>query len=234
MELWMFISIILFFLVFYSIDYDYVDPTPDPTLSSTTASYSSIVKEWSPQVAFIYCEWIENGRNVAATGSGFLTVDPSGIVYILTNKHVLFDDDTYAPTHCNALLLNGTSETVQYDPNTIVMKENYDMGQMRVSNALGKNIQVSNFCPKDVEIGDPIVILGYPGIGSNKGITATQGIISGIEKDFYITDAKIDHGNSGGIAVSVKDDCIVGMPSSAISGSVESLGRILKSSVILR
>ena len=84
-----------------------------------------------------------------------------------------------------------------------------------------------------INIGDKIVVLGYPAIGTEGGITATEGIISGIEKNYYVTSAKIDHGNSGGAAILVKDDCYLGIPTWANPGSIESLARILKYSFVI-
>jgi S1-C subfamily serine protease len=75
--------------------------------------------------------------------------------------------------------------------------------------------------------------LGYPFIGTSDNVTVTSGVISGIEQDYYVTDAKIDHGNSGGAAILTKNDCWLGIPSAAAVGSIESLGRILKASLVL-
>ena len=49
---------------------------------------------------------------------------------------------------------------------------------------------------------------------------------------YIVTDAKIDHGNSGGAAILIKDDCYLGIPSAAVVGSIESYGRILKSNLV--
>ena len=83
-------------------------------------------------------------------------------------------------------------------------------------------------CAENPQIGDEVVILGYPGVGSKDSVTATEGIISGFDGDFYITSAKIERGNSGGAAVHVEDNCLLGIPTLTIAGRVESLARILK------
>ena len=74
--------------------------------------------------------------------------------------------------------------------------------------------------------------MGYPGIGTQGGITATEGIVSGIENQYYVTSAKIDQGNSGGLAVLVKDNCFLGIPTWAKLGVIESLGRIISGQYI--
>ena len=53
-------------------------------------------------------------------------------------------------------------------------------------------------CAETPRIGEDVVILGYPSIGSSESITATDGIISGLEEFYFITSAKVEHGNSGG------------------------------------
>jgi hypothetical protein len=88
-----------------------------------------------------------------------------------------------------------------------------------------------------------MVILGYPVYGTGAGtytsvfstieITATEGIISGMDEIYYTTSAKIDHGNSGGLAIDENNDCYIGIPTAAIEGQIESLGRILPSSSFL-
>src|SRR3990167_5880605 len=84
-----------------------------------------------------------------------------------------------------------------------------------------------------INIGDKLVVLGYPGVGSSDTITATEGIVAGIEQNYYVTSAKIEHGNSGGAAILLKDNCWLGIPSYGEVGSAETLGRILKSSFII-
>jgi hypothetical protein len=69
--------------------------------------------------------------------------------------------------------------------------------------------------------------LGYPSVGAREGITATDGIISGFDKPYYITSAKIERGNSGGAAIHVKNNCLLGLPTLVVAGQVESLARIL-------
>ncbi len=82
-------------------------------------------------------------------------------------------------------------------------------------------------CTRKPSEGEEVVILGYPVIGSQEDITITKGIISGFEGDYYITDAKTDQGNSGGAAILLKDNCLLGLPTYVITGEMETLARIL-------
>jgi hypothetical protein len=90
-------------------------------------------------------------------------------------------------------------------------------------------------CKNSLNTGDPMVVLGYPVYGtqirqgalSPVEITATEGIISGQDSGYYTTSAKIDHGNSGGLAIDKNNNCYFGIPTWDLSGGFESLGRIL-------
>lgn len=202
-------------------------------------STSQIAKEWSPRVVNIYCVWSYSDGSLAGigSGSGFITSFSNGIYGIITNRHVVLNEDKYRPDFCTSYLLNGEKYVSYWEDNVISYNNNYDIGNIIPSFSNTTKSLISergSFCVNDVEIGDKIVVLGYPGIGSEKGITVTEGIISGIEDNYYVTSAKIDHGNSGGIAVSSIGNCIIGMPSAGVAGSMESLGRILKSSIILK
>ena len=64
-------------------------------------------------------------------------------------------------------------------------------------------------------------------VSDKKSYIVTRGIISGLEGNYFITDAKIDHGNSGGTAILTRGDCYLGIPTYGIQGELESLGRIL-------
>ncbi|HET9495173.1 MAG TPA: trypsin-like peptidase domain-containing protein [Chloroflexia bacterium] len=68
-----------------------------------------------------------------------------------------------------------------------------------------------------VEIGDPVYVFGYPGVGGQR-ITYTKGEISGYEDqtgdgepDSFKTDASVNPGNSGGLATNDEGDQI-GIP----------------------
>lgn len=110
------------------------------------------------------------------------------------------------------------------------------------------NYSIGNLarCPVDSPIGQPMVMIGYPAYGeqSSKQGSATQvissrtvtnGIISGVDKTTsneglangnYFVSAKIDNGNSGGIALSKteKGMCVLGIPTWLTVGNYETQG----------
>lgn len=108
-------------------------------------------------------------------------------------------------------------------------------------------------CPSNISVGSPVVIIGFPAyarrdtevtlptIGTVKTIyrTVTNGIVSGYdtsdvapkgalkEPNFFIS-AKIDSGNSGGIAIAKDADglCVLGLPTWLTVGSYETQGLV--------
>ena len=82
---------------------------------------------------------------------------------------------------------------------------------------------------RSVQIGERVFVIGYPGIGG-ADITITEGVVSGFEglfKEWIKTSAKVEQGNSGGLAVLAKDGCALGIPSLSFFGRLESIARIL-------
>jgi putative serine protease PepD len=72
--------------------------------------------------------------------------------------------------------------------------------------------------------GDPITVLGYPGISMSPSVTVTSGLVSafvpdpdlGSDRAEIDTDARIAPGNSGGMAIN-DDGELIGIPSSLFS-----------------
>lgn len=101
-----------------------------------------------------------------------------------------------------------------------------------------------NICD-NVEVGDKVYIFGYPLAGftptepelilGQTNIIVTDGLISGKAGNNYFTSAKIDAGNSGGLAVRKKDGaiCLVGLPTWVAQGEYANLGVIQPMSSIL-
>lgn len=194
-------------------------------------SLASLVSEWTPRVGLIVCGW-KNSKTVAS-GSFVLNRTDYGNL-ALTNRHVLLDEYGYPPNEC-ILLVNGKEYSIPWDKDTYYYnREDYtDFGFVK-TNIPSEIIKVCNELRfSKPEIGDKIVVLGYPGVGSTESITATEGIISGIESDYYVTSAKIEHGNSGGAAILIKNNCYLGIPSYVEVGSAETLGRILKADFVM-
>lgn len=89
----------------------------------------------------------------------------------------------------------------------------------------------------ELSAGDEIVALGYPAIGGGTvggslvlTLITTEGVISSEPKtwqSYFVSSAKIEHGNSGGGAFLKKNGCLAGMPTSATVGEIESLAQFI-------
>lgn len=207
-------------------------------LAQSSPNISAVVTEWSPVVSLVSCTFLsENGEHNVQSGSGMLVMGSEGSVEVWTNRHVLQfsgrDGKMSSLTGCT-LSLSGNELVVNSGANNIFVDEVTDFGQVSITHptkelrSIASKVMPARACKKEAVIGEEVVILGYPTIGSESGITVTEGIIAGVEGEYYVTSAKIEHGNSGGIAVSVEKNCYLGIPSFVKSGALESLGRILK------
>lgn len=192
----------------------------------------SIIEEWRPIIAYIECDFYYKDtdiRYLTQTGSGLLVE-----VFIFTNKHTITDKNEYAPEVCRIKLPN-YKRTIITD-NIGVSKRGYDWATLLIEDPdeyiWSLSITSDKICQKTLSVGDKIVILGYPTIGAKEDLTATEGIISGYDGDYYITSAKIEKGNSGGAAIALKNNCYLGIPAYAKIGEIESLSRILRGDVV--
>jgi hypothetical protein len=91
-------------------------------------------------------------------------------------------------------------------------------------------------CPdSEANVGDGVTIFGYPNSGNSLGVseTVTEGIVSGIlSGPIYKTNAGIDHGNSGGVAILNKIGCALGIPTLGSSGLTGGIGYIQSYSLV--
>ena len=208
------------------------------------SDYSSIISEWKDRVARVECTWTYTDGTVVqeGQGSGTLANITTMGVSLVTNKHVVSGDKngSFVANWCVIGVYGKGARVVNFlsGQSPFVLGSDEDWAYINLGDKYSlpgdpRNTDDGNFdtitgkhlnvCSSDVSVGDKLVILGYPAIGTKDGITATEGIVSGIEGDYYVTSAKIDHGNSGGAAILVKDSCYLGIPTWSDSGSFESL-----------
>jgi len=204
-------------------------------LSGTSISQdlSAIIKNWEPKVAYIECHSVMKNSylNYTTNGSGIIFKFSDEPIKVLTNRHVLISPNLYDLNYCN-VTLSGSNETFVVGASDIEVSLNeYDWGTLIINNPDENMNAVAstfiNFCEQKPKLGDTVVVLGYPSIGSKDSVTATEGIISGFDGNYFITSAKVEQGNSGGAAILSKNNCLLGIPTYASLGQVESLARIL-------
>ena len=236
-----------------------IERRQDKRVADTELSAADVAREWKDRVAEVVCVWTYEDRtgrvlNQKLKGSAILVnMSVYGGVTAVTNKHVIIDDRGNQAKFCVVGVYGKGSRTAFNVTNTFHPGPDEDYGFISLrattsvefdgvlqlvsstdegffDNVTSDRLRV---CTNEPDLGDKVLILGYPTIGTNLGITATEGIVSGIEEDHYVTSAKIDYGNSGGAAILLKDNCYLGIPTYAINvGGFESLGRILKGTLI--
>lgn len=199
----------------------------------------SFLQSLMPAVVRISCV-ISARRSATAIGSG--TVIPNGDGYaVLTNGHVMASNFRIQEPLCYVFFPQPPTYSIGdvfYD--TVSLGSTYgnsnqpDVGLLRLGNPSDSSKALSSIpstsiqgCnDSDVQIGDKVTVFGYPSFGG-KSLTVTDGIVSGIDPGpIYKTSAKIDQGNSGGIAVLNKKRCMLGIPTWLSSGTLEGLGYI--------
>ena len=113
-------------------------------------------------------------------------------------------------------------------------------------------------CPEEIPLNSPVVIIGFPAFTTKYSTetskktgwgdtsrTVTNGVISAYDTDVqineklpyrnYFVSAKMDSGNSGGVALSKVDNklCLLGLPTWVNTGNydnqglVQSMGNVL-------
>ena len=207
-----------------------IEPTPTNTvLAADVIPYRAVVQI----VAMIDL----NGQRVDGwTGSGTI-ISEDGL--ILTNAHVVLSDRFYDVVDLIVLITTAQDQPpeplffadviqadIGLDIAVIKIRSDLNGGPANFS-ALG--IQPVRIGRADVlQLGDPITILGYPGIGGDT-ITLTRGEVSGFtfeapygNRAFIKTSATIAGGNSGGLAANAQGE-IIGIPSQVGSGDLEGL-----------
>lgn len=186
---------------------------------------------------------IEKQKDMYSTGSGtVLTADG----FILTNFHVmgdvksgkLYNKQGLAFIAVNPSDLKGLP-TWTYQAVMVKGDPKVDLAVLKVSapfkggGSLPKNLGLVTISLADsetVEVGDEVSAVGYPGIGGDS-VTYTRGTIAGFldededgDNDWFKTDAEVNHGNSGGLAVNA-DGEMIGIPTAGVT-DVEAAGKI--------
>lgn len=195
--------------------------TQSEQLDTIAASETSLlVAQWQPYVYRLVCH-VDGEKS-----KGSATLENSNNRWrLVTSAHVLEENGVLVDScdvrdQSGRFLTQVTGSDMSYDNET-------GIGILKTSELDTSELAVPQVCEAEPIIGDRVITLGYPGIGADDSVTVTEGIISGFDDDFYVTSAKIEEGNSGGVAVHVKDNCILGLPTLVITGRVESLARIL-------
>lgn len=190
--------------------------------------------------------------NDASEGSGSLWYFDEIGYTVLTNKHVISTDNCDMFPNGILGVYNLDREYLLWNSNTdvAVLKITTDATTEQISpdkSKLNYSIGKLRNCPEKMSLNSPIVLVGYPAStasqtssGSLSPQTITNGIISAydtsariksagdLKYENYFVSAKIDSGNSGGIAFSKDKNgmCLLGIPTWVSLGNYDTQGVI--------
>jgi len=168
------------------------------------------------------------------SGSGTIISDDG---LILTNAHVILSDRYYDVVDLVVAITVAQDEPPQpmFYADVIQADAALDIAVIKVRSDL--NGGPANFASLGIppvplgssdslQLGDEIIIIGYPGIGGET-ITLTRGEVSGFTPEapygnraFIKTSATIAGGNSGGLAATANGE-IIGIPTQVGSGDID-------------
>lgn len=179
-----------------------------PTATSVAIPYSSVVKITA---RVKYSSYLKD----VWTGSGAI-VSSDGL--ILTNAHLVSPGQGYRPDVYEISLTQAPNmpPNEMYYADPVIVDEDLDLAVLRITSDLkykpvdGSKLNLPTLPLGDsgkLTLGEPLIILGYPGIGGET-ITLTRGDVGGFtvsddlnEPAFIKTSAAISGGTSGGVAI---------------------------------
>jgi serine protease Do len=174
------------------------------------------------EVTALASEAVVRIKTDLASGSGFL-ISSDG--YILTNNHMVSD-----AKEITVYLKNGSKYTATVKGRDLVR----DIALIKIEANGLKFLEIGN--PIEVDLGQQVVVLGYPLAGEN--VSVTSGIISTIDFDdgrnitWLQTDSAINPGNSGGPMLNMKGQ-VVGIVSAKMVGvAVEGIGFTISANTV--
>lgn len=189
--------------------------------ASVSSDFSGIVDQSIPSVVTI--------KTNSAQGTGFIinSNKTSGIDYIVTNAHVLADQNGNLASGITATTSDGKTQSAKFigyngtiDIAILEIKGNYNSLTLGNSN--------------NVQLGDSVIAIGNP-LGLQ--FSVSQGIISAVNREgpngmnaYIQTDAALNPGNSGGPLID-KQGLVIGINNFKASNS-ESIGFALESNYI--
>lgn len=230
--------------------------TLSQALDQTKAQKDIVISssDLSPYVTGIAQVICVHGQDVVS-GSGSLFTFKEVDRAILTNYHVVKDADRCVVVMTNNA--NSQTGVFSLKDSIYTYNQNTDEAVLAIGEPLLKSsVPVQNYnyslaslkkCTSLIPVGTPVVIIGFPAyakrdagvyietIGTVSTIfrTVTNGIISGYDTSVkgepnYFVSAKIDNGNSGGMAIAKDQNglCALGLPTWLTVGNYETQGLV--------
>ena len=215
-------------------------------LASTNGSMSvaDIVKKVTPSVVGVQSTFSSsNGSNnnpmngyggffgygsQGNNGSQGMTGVGTGIImskdgYIVTNAHVIYDDE-YGYGEASSVQIQMSDEETTYDARIVAYDKEADMAVLKID---ADNLTPAEFGDSSsCEVGEMVVAIGNP-LGLQFQNTVTCGIISALDRKVTIndntmtliqTDTAINNGNSGGPLINSSGQ-VIGINSAKMSST---------------
>lgn len=188
---------------------------------------------------------LDNKGDLFTNGSGTVLDAEKGI--ILTNYHVMGARETQQLYSDLGLAIIGVmppdlkgAPILKYRAHLLAGDPELDLAVLRITGLfddpraeLPANLGLTAIPRADSDelmIGDTLYVIGYPGLGGNT-VTMSAGLVSGFldeDNDGFFewikTDAEVNRGNSGGLAVNEQWQ-FIGVPSRGFS-EIETAGKI--------
>jgi S1-C subfamily serine protease len=190
-----------------------------------------------------------------SSGSGTLWTFKEVPYAVVTNYHVVKDASRCVISITNAA--NATTGIFSLKGEILTFNKNTDEAILTIGSSISNtSVPVQNYdyalatlrkCPSLMPVGTPAVVIGYPAYAKRDSTltietmgtvnviyrTVTNGIISGYDTSQagdanYFVSAKIDNGNSGGMALAKDKDglCVLGLPTWLTVGNYETQGLV--------
>lgn len=215
-------------------------------LASTNGSMSvaDIVKKVTPSVVGVQSTFSSsNGSNnnpmngyggffgygsQGNNGSQGMTGVGTGIImskdgYIVTNAHVIYDDE-YGYGEASSVQIQMSDEETTYDARIVAYDKEADIAVLKID---ADNLTAAEFGDSSsCEVGEMVVAIGNP-LGLQFQNTVTCGIISALDRKVTIndntmtliqTDTAINNGNSGGPLINSSGQ-VIGINSAKMSST---------------
>lgn len=224
------------------------------TFSLSPVSSKPTLTEIKASVVNIFCPESETlSFDAEGYGGSGTIISTDGI--ILTASHIFPQDEEYLyipKAGCLVTLPDpdtGFPDEMFVAQPTVIpgLSDEYDLAYMEIYDAYVDEEGISYgryprifpafddtlLCEEEfVELGESVRVLGYPLTSGGETLTITEGVVSSFPGDGTIlTSAKIDEGNSGGLAID-HNGCGLGVPSAVSIGAYENLGVIISADLV--
>lgn len=199
-------------------------------------------------VVNVFCPYEGEKVNLDAYGFGGSGTVITNFGYILTNSHIIPQDDDLLDVNEEGCIVVFPDQSTGLPREAYLaypyviedLSDEYDLAILEIYEPyIGKDGESYGFFPKtfteisddpcneeDIRLGEPVKIYGYPGTTGGYSLTVTEGVVSAFSDAGLFTSAKIDSGNSGGLATD-QYGCFIGVPTAVRDGDHESYGLII-------